>query len=487
MSWNWTAALVGLQVLICAVSYFAANRAAEKETASAPTAADEMSGGEATPLKEMRPSLQDDDPMTEFIKADIENPGSAELPPEVLRSAKAWSSQLKAWQKAQGFEESGKRDKRELPYDGPQTAEALMAAFDARWRRINTHRANDPLYSPENTKALLERALERGAVVKDYGDYIEFTQVLRRNIEDFRVRDKLREEITINMPPRMKDRYSTARESLGLPESATWEEVDDAAIDRKIRTWPTLKMWMDMCFESKEPIVRVNLDPKSGATFYLGELGKANLSDEQEYLITHYGVVPEGVKIFYVDDDDNVLPPEEVQFYNYDDRIAKLTDRGWKGAMRRLENWTPAVAEEEEWDTVKWMVFLDYSAALLRAIEKGERSWPTRPSTPPPSGAAPGRDASGSASSADAPAAPSQEPVGPSDPGVHEAPPPPPRRPFETREEQTAAYEMIMDAFIESNPQLDPETRELIKRQQDAYQLWLEMRPRSEPPVEKRR
>lgn len=269
MSWKWTAALVGLLVLICAVSYFAANRAAEKETASAPTAANETSGGEATPLKEISPSLQEDDPMTEFIKADIENPGSAELPPEVLRSAKAWANQLKAWQIAQGFEESGKRRKRELPYDGPQTAEALMAAFDARWRRINTHRANDPLFSPENTKALLERALERGAVVNDYGDYVEFTQVLRRDMEYFRGRDKQIEKEKNNLHPEMRDpEFSTTRETLGLPESASWEEVDDAAIDRMIRTWPTQKMWMDMCFESKEPIVRVNLDPKSGATFF---------------------------------------------------------------------------------------------------------------------------------------------------------------------------------------------------------------------------
>ena len=38
---------------------------------------------------------------------------------------------------------------------------------------------------------------------------------------------------------------------------------------------------------------------------------------------------------------------------------------------------------------------------------------------------------------------------------------------------------MIMDAFFENNPQLDPEMRGLIKRRQDAYKLWLETRPPS--------
>ncbi len=428
MSWKWTVALVGLLVLICAVSYFAANRAAKKETASAPT---------------------------------------AELPPEAKLSAEAWANQLKAWQEAQGFEEKSKRDIwEEPPYKGPQTSEALMEAYDAKWRRINVGLAKDPYYSFENVKAYLERALERGAVVNNYRDYVTYAQSLLFHIKISRRHDQDIAELPPH-PPGFEHipPPPTLREDIGLPENASWEEVDNAIIDLTIRRWPTQKMWLDMSWKSEEPIVRVNLDPESGTLFST----EMDLSRLERYLITHHGIAPKGARLYYVDREDRILPPDQVHLRSWDEELAKISDASWEAEMRYFDEWTPAVAEEEQWDEYDWMVFYDEYAAMMRSIETRGKSMPTPSSDAPVPGAAPGGT----------PAAPSEEPVGPPEPGVHEAPPPPPRRPFETREEQAAAYEMIMDAFIESNPQLDPETRELIKRQQDAYQLWLEMRPPS--------
>lgn len=393
------------------------------------------------------------------------------VPPDAQLSPRVWKDQMRGWKKAQKIlQNGGNIGKPKFPYKGPQTAESIMKAFDAKWRRMNPERATLQRYSPENVKALLERALERGAVVNDYDDYLTYAQTLLRSIKSYRTHDERVAKFPppppgVKGPPRL-----TVRELFKLPENASWEEVDDAVIDLKIRRWPTQKMWMDMAQESDEPIVRVNLDPESGALFTrISSVSGESLSNLEQYLITHHGVAPEGILLYYVDKDNRILPPEQVRLYSWDEKVAKKSDPAWEASMRYFEEWTPAIAEEEEWDTLKWMVFYDEYAAMMRSVETRGKSMPTPSSDSPVPGAAPGGT----------PAAPSEEPVGPPEPGVHEAPPPPPRRPFETREEQAVAYEMIMDAFIESNPQLDPETRELIKRQQEAYRRWLEMRPPS--------
>lgn len=196
------------------------------------------------------------------------------------------------------FSTAGKVKVRRVPlerYTGPQTVEALMAAFDEKYDRPYLDRKVDQKYPRAEWLAIL---LEKGFMFGDYGDYSGLMS-LRWSLIHFEENGRWRLGVK------------------GVPRTDDWETFKDAYIDRKI--------WEEQQIQAARQI-----DPEvfgglftgpDGRTYLPGrpdrvyvERGKksaffhgAPLTMLQGCLIILFGIPPKGYELIYIDENGTVL------------------------------------------------------------------------------------------------------------------------------------------------------------------------------------
>ena len=221
-------------------------------------------------------------------------------------------------------------------YTGPQTVEALMAAFDETYDRPNLTKV-DEKYPRAEWLAML---LDKGVIFGDYGDYSLFMNE-RWNLVSF-------EE---------NGHWRWGGE--GLPQMDDWETFEAAYIDRK--TWEFQQIY---AARQSDPSVfgglftgpdkhtylpgranRVYVQRKGRGAFFHG----APLTQKQQWDIMLQGKHPEGYEIIYIDENGTILsePPPPIPPPTGEER------RQLEAWLKRGENQqTAGVPDQtsEDWD-----------------------------------------------------------------------------------------------------------------------------------------
>ncbi len=188
-------------------------------------------------------------------------------------------------------------------YEGPQTVEAIMAAFDEGYESYFFPRAAEMEETyPRDT--FLQRTLDKGAVIKDASDYVYWM--------------KLRDMLLYR-----KDRPDDWRSgSYGIPVTTSFAEYEEGFIQRKV--WEN-SIVQQVSEANEGRSVHVYF-PASHPDVYLPAIGNmtyvhrdaesidafgASLTREQRLNLLRKGIEPEGIEIVYIDEDYNVLsePP----------------------------------------------------------------------------------------------------------------------------------------------------------------------------------
>ena len=196
------------------------------------------------------------------------------------------------------FSTTGKVTVRRVPperYTGPQTVEALMAAFDEKFDRPYLDKKVDQKYPRAEWLALL---LDKGFIFGDYGDYSLFMSV-RWTLIHFEERGQWRWGVT------------------GVPQTADWETFKDAYIDRVI--WE--EQQIQAARQSDPEVFGGLFTGPDGRTYLPGradrvyvERGKksaffhgAPLTELQQVMITLLGIHPRDYEIIYIDENGTIL------------------------------------------------------------------------------------------------------------------------------------------------------------------------------------
>ena len=185
-------------------------------------------------------------------------------------------------------------------YIGPQTSEALMAEFDAKYLENRPKSAEwDEHLSKE---VFLQKALEKGFHFDDYSDYADILN-LRGQVLNYKNAPKVWRSGALN-----------------IPITTNFEEYVDGFIDRKIWELNTI----DKVFDENPDASGVNVFfPPSHPDKYLPVVGKmtyvrqkpsgammtwgATLTAEERQNLLYKGIQPEGIEIVYIDEEYNLV------------------------------------------------------------------------------------------------------------------------------------------------------------------------------------
>ncbi len=184
------------------------------------------------------------------------------------------------------------------PYEGPQTTEALMAAYDAGYVELFPKTLRYDEHYPR--EEWLQRILDKGIVIENATDY------------DYYMKSRFY---------LIQARYNSNRWQSGLygvPPVSSYDAYEDAFIERK--QWER-QVYKD--FRAANPNTAGTIYfPESHPDKYLPVTGKmtyvyrdgpatktwgTRLTDEQRDALHYQGVHPENIEIVYVDEDYNVL------------------------------------------------------------------------------------------------------------------------------------------------------------------------------------
>ena len=235
-------------------------------------------------------------------------------------------------------------------YIGPQTAEAIFAVFDS------------PYATGEKADRLLahwKRVLARGAVVNDNKDAQKYGFALMSGLESIR-----------RNPALHRDRFD-------LSADAAIEEIEETLIRYRIRTWPTTKEQFNHAFKTGEGTLNIKLFPDDYGSGAIGistvARGKnRDLTDEEVYNITRYGLAPKGFRLRFVDENDNEIPFDQVPFFNERDAVKHLDDADLEQLLIAIPTYL-SHPDAQEQSTVVWMSMVDrYDAALALLAERGQ-------------------------------------------------------------------------------------------------------------------
>ena len=236
-------------------------------------------------------------------------------------------------------------------YQGPQTVEAIMAEYDDGYENIFPRAAEMEETYPR--ESFLQRALDKGAVIKDASDYVYWMKL--RNMLLYR-------------KDRPKDWQSG---SYGIPVTTDFAEYEEGFLERKV--WEN-NITQQVSETNPGQSVHVYF-PASHPDVYLPQIGKmtyvhrdkyggidafgASLTKEQRINLLRRGIEPDDREIVYIDEDYNVLsdPPPVVTLHDLisrsqsplpaDDRVQLTPDRPKSdGEKPDLQNWP---TEFETW------------------------------------------------------------------------------------------------------------------------------------------
>ena len=194
-------------------------------------------------------------------------------------------------------------------YEGPQTPEALTAAFDTYLQEVYPESSAFDEHYPK--AAWLQRILDKGAIFERDADYGYYLSAVRREL------------IALKAKP---DEWRSG--SRNIPPTTNFEEYEEGFIARKI--WEN-NITNQVSRENPESSTIVYF-PRSHPDKYLPKVGKMTyvhrkpdssamysmghpLTKEQRDNILYKGIEPEDIEIVYIDGDYNVLT-EKPKPYN---------------------------------------------------------------------------------------------------------------------------------------------------------------------------
>ncbi len=235
-------------------------------------------------------------------------------------------------------------------YIGPQTAEAIFAVYHSMYASGKE--------AEEQQLAHLKRVLARGAVVNDFDDAHVYIDLMAQ-LENLRVRPHLH------------------RNRFDLSADASIEEIEEAMIARKIRTWPVVKEQFHHARKTGENTLNVTLFPDgrgSGAIGIstVGRGPRRDLTDEEMYNISRFGIAPKGYRLRFMDEDKNEIPLDRVPFFNERDAVKHMSDADLEELLIGIPVYL-SQPDAQEQSTVMWMSLVDrYDAALALLAERGQ-------------------------------------------------------------------------------------------------------------------
>lgn len=346
-------------------------------------------------------------------------------------------------------------------YIGPQTVEAIMAAMEPWYLMPIRGEDRVAVVTPDaiaERAKWLGRAIERGAVVEDYMDYLGFVKSLPMSLKfEGDEWDKRRAEHLASNPD--TTHWLTAREKYRLPETASIREIEDAIIDDHIRKELGAKEFARAAMKTDKPFISAYIDTEDWA---MVTGGQAKLTYEQKYLLSHHGIAPPDIKVIYVDKDGKPLPDGEAPRFDHADIVSKMSVEEQLWEASRLANLSPFATEN--WSSVDWMRYTDYAVAVYDALDAAASSSAPSPPAKGSSAAAPPpptRNRSEAAHSGG-----SAKPDAPTPADVK--PPPGPNY------EQAAAYLELLDKYLDESKALSPEARKILRGQSEVYRQWLQ-------------
>ena len=192
-------------------------------------------------------------------------------------------------------------------YKGPQSSEALISEFDAKYLEKHPESTEWDQHFPK--EAFLQKILDKGVHFNDYSDYTDFLG--------------LREQLM-----KFKDAPAAWRSGdLNIPITTNFEEFVDGFIDRKIWELDTIK---EVSNENPDASVVSVFFPPSHPNKYLPVVGKmtyvrqkpsgammtwgAMLTSEQRHNLLYKAIEPEGTEIVFIDSDYNILSEKPKPF-----------------------------------------------------------------------------------------------------------------------------------------------------------------------------
>ena len=345
-------------------------------------------------------------------------------------------------------------------YVGPQTADALLETRGYELLK-EFHGWSDEEIAADKAKmkAFYERVLQRGAVFHDTDDIGGYGESLMMDIEDERIHDQRIKEWNKENPD--EEPRTTPRALYGLPESASWEELENAIIDHELKIRPIRKAQTDWRLKTGEGTINVELSSEPRAIGYGSSDPNFNgLTDEEIDNISRYGIAPKGYRLRFVKSiwDLEELPPDKIPFFSEKPYVEKLSDARLQEILTGIPSYLSQPEAQEE-SNVMWMSMVDrYEAALTELAARGQVPQPFA-----------GRGSPSSPSGYVHPAVP---------PGAAPAPGPPVEQresaepPVEARDEAALAEaerrRRIAEAFVEAlekaaeKGNVDPAARSLI-------------------------
>ena len=204
-------------------------------------------------------------------------------------------------------------------YEGPQTAEALMAEYDQRWINTTSQRVLD--YDEHYPKAAwIDRIVSMGGKFQEMRDY------------DFYL--KLRGDLIFHKT--QQERWRSG--AFGIPPTTNFEEYEAAYINRKI--WENqIRKKVRADYPDEHRIT--TFFPGSHPDKYLPVVGNMTyvyrrlnsgamrtygtmLTQEQKKNLRDKGIEPEGIEIIYIDEEYDILT-EKPKPYNHQEWLQKNT------------------------------------------------------------------------------------------------------------------------------------------------------------------
>ena len=342
-------------------------------------------------------------------------------------------------------------------YDGPQTVEALMAEYDENYSRNHSPPGSelDMLFPRDEW---IQRALDLGVVFLDYYDYSGIMQV--RGLIEW-----------IQSDPKQFARLYQAK---GLEDEANFnayidEMIKDAAMDNilwrdAMRKFPDSSGGFRLgnrYVMTKDNHMHVKIatgDPEH-TVFMLGPR-KRDLTGEEMHLLKYHGVAPEDIEVFYIDENNEVMPPDsEPMRLDWKDRIAVMSEHERQAALQEAVEFLNSDMVNHM-TIVDWMTLADYTGALLDYTEGGRAGVSDAPPVPPA--------LSGVAAPSEGQTPPPSEQELPRllPPGVEL-----PKSPGRSREDVDAFFDFL-DLHLIENADVPENVRRGLKQRYEAYQMW---------------
>ncbi len=192
-------------------------------------------------------------------------------------------------------------------YRRPQTSEALISEFDAKYLERRPESTEWDQHFPK--EVFLQKFLDKGVRFNEYVDYADILN-LRGQLMKF------------------KDAPAAWRSGdLNIPITTNFEEYVDGFIDRKIWELDTIKKVSN---ENPDASVVSVFFPPSHPDKFLPVVGKmtyvrqkpsgammtwgAMLTNEQRSNLLHKGIQPEGIEIVFIDEEYNILSEKPKPF-----------------------------------------------------------------------------------------------------------------------------------------------------------------------------